>query len=137
MWLALAGAVLALLKYFEIDPVAQWSWWYVWAPFGGAALWWAYSDASGLTAKRQMDRLDKRKEDRRRKNFEAMGMDYKLVRKAGASEGYREVRKAQALEREGPRDAKRRENEDTLARGSTQFGSSELEPTAVSKDTRG
>lgn len=35
----LLGVAFVLAKIFEVDPVAQWSWWWVTAPFwGGLAL---------------------------------------------------------------------------------------------------
>ena len=38
LFLGLAGLVL---KYLEIGPVANWSWWVVLIPFPLAAAWWA------------------------------------------------------------------------------------------------
>lgn len=67
------GVILLLLKVAGIAPVAEWSWLYVLAPFGLAAAWWAYADASGLTKKREIDRMEARKEARRHKAMEAIG----------------------------------------------------------------
>jgi small Trp-rich protein len=50
-------------------------------PFGGALLWWWYADSSGLTKRREMDKMDARKEDRRRKNLDALGLDPKKRRR--------------------------------------------------------
>ena len=68
------GLVLLLMKYLEIDPVAAWSWMGVLAPFGLAAAWWAYADWSGYSKKREMDKMDKRKQDRIDKQRVSMGL---------------------------------------------------------------
>ncbi len=41
------GILLVVLKYLEIGPVAQWSWWWVLSPFAVTAAWWAWADATG------------------------------------------------------------------------------------------
>jgi small Trp-rich protein len=43
------------------------------APFAGAAVWWAWSDATGYTKRRAMERMDNRKADRRQRNMDALG----------------------------------------------------------------
>ena len=58
-------------------PVA---WLIVLAPFGLAWAWWTFSDASGLTKKREMDALDAKKEARRQKALEALGRSDKQRR---------------------------------------------------------
>ena len=68
------GLVLLLLKYLEIDPVAGWSWPWVLAPLGLAALWWAYADWSGYSKKKAMQKMDKRKQDRIDKQRVSMGL---------------------------------------------------------------
>ena len=68
------GLVLLLMKYLEIDPVAAWSWMWVLAPFGLAAAWWAYADWSGYSKKQEMDKMDKRKQDRIDKQRVSMGL---------------------------------------------------------------
>ncbi len=74
MYLLGIGLLLALLKYLEIGPVAQWSWWVVLVPFGLTLLWWAWADATGYTKRKEMEKVDKRKQDRVNKHKEAMGM---------------------------------------------------------------
>ena len=51
------GVVLLVMKMAAFGPVAEWSWWIVLAPFGLAVLWWSFSDATGLTKKRAMDKM--------------------------------------------------------------------------------
>jgi small Trp-rich protein len=74
MYLLVIGVVLMLLKYLMIDPVAQWSWLLVLAPFGLAAAWWAWADWSGYTKRKAMERMEKRKRDRIEKNKAALGL---------------------------------------------------------------
>jgi hypothetical protein len=37
--------------------------------------WWQFSDSSGLTKKREIDKMERRKVDRREKAMEALGMN--------------------------------------------------------------
>jgi small Trp-rich protein len=67
------GLVFLAMKYLEIDPVAQWSWLVVLAPFGLAMAWWAWADASGYTKKKAMQKMDQRRIDRINKSKEAIG----------------------------------------------------------------
>jgi len=68
------GVLLLAMKLAELGPVTSWSWWVVLAPFGLAAAWWALADAIGLTQRRAMDKMEKTKIDRRKRNLEALGM---------------------------------------------------------------
>ncbi|MEK8045963.1 MAG: hypothetical protein CFE46_07745 [Burkholderiales bacterium PBB6] len=74
MVFVLIGVLLLVLKLLEVGAVATWAWWWVLSPFGVALAWWAWSDASGLTRKREMMRDEERKEARRKRNVENMGM---------------------------------------------------------------
>lgn len=67
------GVVLMLLKYLEIAPVVNWSWWVVLSPFGIASAWWAWADSSGWTKKKAMQREDARRQARIDKNRDAIG----------------------------------------------------------------
>ena len=75
MFFIIIGVLLIGLKLAEIGPVAGWAWWIVLAPFGCAAAWWAFADSSGLTKKREMDKLEEKKVERRRKAMDALGID--------------------------------------------------------------
>jgi small Trp-rich protein len=68
------GILLLALKLAEIGPVAAWSWWWVLSPFGLAVLWWAFADSIGMTQRRAMDKMERKKLDRRNRNLEALGM---------------------------------------------------------------
>ena len=67
------GIVLLLLKWQEIGPVAEWSWWTVLAPFALAVVWWTWADWSGYTKRKAMERDDQRKQDRFNRHLEAIG----------------------------------------------------------------
>ena len=72
MWFLMAGLLGAGLKYFGVDPVAKLDWWIVLVPFGLAAAWWAYADASGYTKRRVVERENARRQariDRQRSNI--------------------------------------------------------------------
>ena len=74
MYFLLLGIVGLLLKYLEIGPVAALSWWLVLTPFTLAIAWWAWADASGYTKRKEMQKMDKRKQDRIDKQRTAMGV---------------------------------------------------------------
>ena len=73
MYTLALGILLVLLKYLEIGPVAQLSWWWVLSPFAVTAAWWAWADASGYNKRKAMAKMDKRKQDRIQRQKEAMG----------------------------------------------------------------
>jgi small Trp-rich protein len=77
MYLLGLGIILALLKWQHITPVAQWSWWWVLAPFPGAALWWMWADWSGYTKRKAAQRADARKLERINRQRKAMGLSAK------------------------------------------------------------
>jgi small Trp-rich protein len=80
MWFVAVGVILILLNLLEIGPIGEWTWtlggdlWKFALPFVFAVGWWAWSDASGLTKRRQMERMDEKRELRREKNMEALGL---------------------------------------------------------------
>ena len=75
MYLIVLGLLFILLKLAEFGPVANWSWLVVLAPFGVAVVWWAWADASGYTKRREMDKMDDKKKERRKKNLVALGQE--------------------------------------------------------------
>ncbi len=74
MYLLGLSILLLALKYLEIGPVANWSWWWVLSPFALTALWWAWADATGYTKRKAVEKMDQRKQDRINKHKEALGM---------------------------------------------------------------
>jgi small Trp-rich protein len=74
MYFLLIGIAAMVMKYLEFGPVATLSWWVVLSPFAMAVAWWAWADSSGYTKRKEMDKMDKRKQDRLEKQREQMGM---------------------------------------------------------------
>ena len=78
MYFIVLGVLLLAMKVAEFGPVANWSWWIVLAPFGFAVIWWWWADSTGYTKRREMDKMQDRKDARRRKSLEALGIDPRL-----------------------------------------------------------
>lgn len=64
MLFLLVGVVLLALKYFEVAPVAGWSWWIVLLPFALTAAWWTLADRLGYTSRKAAERDAARKQAR-------------------------------------------------------------------------
>jgi len=70
MWLLSAATLLALLKvlafleWADVAGIAGLSWWWVIGGFAASAAWFAYADWSGLTNRKAMERIEKRKKER-------------------------------------------------------------------------
>lgn len=73
MWFLSIGIVFLILKTQELTVVATWPWWVILAPFGLAAAWWTYADASGYTKRKAMEREDARAQARIDRQREATG----------------------------------------------------------------
>jgi small Trp-rich protein len=111
MWFVVLGVLLIALKLADIGFVALWSWWAVLSPFAAAMVWWAYADSSGLTKKREMNKLEDKKLERRRRNMEAMGIDRDRQK---VEEAAMRARRLAAQRVEGQRDKKRQHNEQVI-----------------------
>ena len=74
MYTLILGILLVALKYLEIGPVAQWSWWWVLSPFAVTLLWWAWADMTGYTKRKAMQKMDERKKERIDRQKETLGM---------------------------------------------------------------
>ena len=74
MYFVLLGIAALVMKYFEFSPVAAMPWWVVLSPFGLAVVWWAWADRSGYTKRIEMEKMDKRKQDRLDKQRVQLGM---------------------------------------------------------------
>ena len=106
MPLVIVGVLLLLAKTAEFGPVGGWSWWIILSPFGAAILWWHFADTSGWTQRRVMDKMEKRKADRRDKAMDALGLDRRREKQITRSQ----------------RDAARRSSADPTQRDSHQSG---------------
>jgi small Trp-rich protein len=88
MYFVVIGVVLVLLHLLGIGPPAAWTWnllgdlWKFALPFLLAIVWWAWADASGLNKRREMERLDERKQKRRKENLVALGLGHQARRKS-------------------------------------------------------
>jgi small Trp-rich protein len=82
------GVVLIGLNLAQVGVIGTWDWhvtgdlWKFVLPFFLAAVWWGWSDVSGLNKRREMNRMEKKKDDRRKENLAALGMDTRARRKA-------------------------------------------------------
>jgi small Trp-rich protein len=82
MLFVLIGIGLIVCHFAGWGPMANWRWDSVadvikfMAPFAIAAAWWAFADESGLTKRRAMEADDVRKQDRRDRNIDAMGLGH-------------------------------------------------------------
>lgn len=75
MWFIALGVLLVGLKLAALGPVGTLSWWWVLSPFAAAALWWAWADKYGYTQRKAMDRMDRKKQARRERQLEDLGLD--------------------------------------------------------------
>ena len=74
--LAMASACAArAVPTFSRGSGCSWSWWWVLAPFGAAAVWWAWADATGFTKRRQMEKMDAKRAERRKSQMAALGIE--------------------------------------------------------------
>ena len=74
MYFLLIGIATLVMKYLEFGPVSTWPWWVVLSPFGMAVVWWAWADSSGYTKRKEIDKMDKRKQDRLQRQRDQIGM---------------------------------------------------------------
>ncbi len=78
MWFVVIGVLIQVFSLVGIWPVGDWSWSTHWmemcAPFVAALVWWWLSDTLGWTQKKAMQDAEQRKEDRRDKQLDALGM---------------------------------------------------------------
>ena len=84
MPMLIVGVLLLLAKVADVGPVGGWSWWIILAPFAIAAVWWQFADSIGLTQRRAMDKMDRRKAARREKALATLGMDARGRRRHSA-----------------------------------------------------
>jgi small Trp-rich protein len=75
MPLVIVGVLLLLAKLAEFGPFGTWPWWVVLAPFLGAILWWQFADSTGWTQRRAIDKMERRKAERREKAMDALGLN--------------------------------------------------------------
>lgn len=78
MWFVAIGVLVQILNLAGIGPIGAWTWkehwWLMLAPFLAAILWWAWADWSGLTQRKAMKKVDDKREARRQKALDALGL---------------------------------------------------------------
>ncbi len=74
MFFLVAGIGLVVWNFYRIGLVADSSWWWVLSPFAMAVAWWAWSDASGRTKRKEMEKMDQKKQDRIERQRAALGI---------------------------------------------------------------
>lgn len=71
MWVLWLGVILLILKLLAVGPVAEWSWWWVTAPFVVALIWFElFEKRLGLDKKKAFDELEAAKQERIRKTMD-------------------------------------------------------------------
>ena len=114
------GVILLVMNWTGVGPPASWNfdllgdlWKFAW-PFLAAVIWWSWSDATGRTQGKAIERMEKRKVDRRDKAMEALGLGpkgRKSRRSSGHSSSDSAVRtSAGALDKSEDRDLGRRQD---------------------------
>jgi len=91
MWFVVIGCLLLAMKMAAFGFAAELSWLWILAPFGLAVVWWAFADAVGLTKQREMDKLEERKHERRRKHMEALGLNWRRDRRVAVIKETRKI----------------------------------------------
>ncbi len=91
MWFVVIGCALLAMKLAETGFAADWSWWIILLPFGLAVLWWAFADSIGLTQRREMDKLEARKEERRQRQMDALGINWRRTKRVAVIREQRKV----------------------------------------------
>ena len=91
MWFVVLGVLMMLGNWLDIGPTAGWSWaftgdlWKFCVPFALAAGWWGWADATGRNKRIEMEKLDAKRQERRERNLESLGMDAHARRKKKAA----------------------------------------------------
>jgi small Trp-rich protein len=82
MFFVIIGVILIICNMADIGPMGGWNWqisgdlWKFVLPFVLATAWWIWSDATGWTKRKAMDRDARRKQDRLDRNIDAMGLGH-------------------------------------------------------------
>ncbi|MGA8007900.1 MAG: TIGR04438 family Trp-rich protein [Thiomonas sp.] len=75
MAFVILSLIFIALKLLDVAPVAAWSWWWVLLPLVFAFLWWEVIDPMfGISQKRAMNDMADRRNARRQKYRESLGL---------------------------------------------------------------
>lgn len=114
MLFVIIGVILLVMNWTGVGPPAQWNFdffgdlWKFGLPFLAAIMWWSWSDSTGRTQRKAIERMEERKVQRREKAMEALGLG-KRGRSARHSESAARTG-AGNLEQSQDRDLGRRED---------------------------
>ena len=121
MLFVVIGVLIIAMNLIGIGPVANWNWditgdlWKFCVPFVFALLWWIWSDKSGLNKRREMAKMEERKENRRRENLERMGLNFRSFDKNKKKErGLAAAHEREIQKIEGKRAEKRKKIRDSI-----------------------
>ena len=87
MVFVILGVAVILMNFAGIGPIGQWNWeisgdlWKFVAPFIVASMWWAWADSSGLNKRREIEKMERRKLERRKQNLVALGLETRARRR--------------------------------------------------------
>ena len=93
MFFVIIGVLIILANLLGFGPMANWTWnisgdlWKFCVPFGLAVVWWAWADATGYNKRREIEKMDAKRQARREANLEALGMDARARRKKHKASG--------------------------------------------------
>jgi small Trp-rich protein len=82
MFFVVVGVILIVCNLMDWGPMGHWNWevsgdlWKFVTPFVIATVWWIWSDATGWTKRKAMNRDEERKRDRLDRNIDAMGLGH-------------------------------------------------------------
>ncbi len=88
MFFIIVGVLIIATNLAGVGPFATWNWelsgdlWKICTPFALAALWWLWADKSGLNKRREMEKMELRKQKRRTENLASLGLDTRARRRA-------------------------------------------------------
>lgn len=74
MYFLLLGIGLTIWNYTRIGLAADMSWWWVLSPFALAIVWWTWADLSGYTKRKEMQKMDQKKQERLDRQRAALGI---------------------------------------------------------------
>jgi small Trp-rich protein len=82
MPLVIVGVLMLLAWWLDFGPFGKLPWWVPLLPFLGAAIWWHFADATGWTQRHAMRKMGERKQQRRERDVEALGLGTKRSQNA-------------------------------------------------------
>ena len=88
MLFVIIGLAVIVLNLADIGPFGAWNWkltgdlWKFSVPFVFAVIWWVWSDVSGLNKRREIEKMEAKKQARRKESLVSLGLNTRARRKA-------------------------------------------------------